>query len=148
MATRATLTSLIETNLANATNITAAEHRAVEQAIVDSSVPYKKGHFILPNLAITTGALTVGGEIATATASIPFAYMSKVQVVFNGTALPNTNYYVRIFVKSNSNIAQPRHDVYTPYFTNTSTTGFDFYVRELYDEPQSLTFYIEVIPLD
>ena len=146
MATRAALTALIETNLESGTSITAEEHREVEQAIVDSSVPYKKGYFVLPDISGTTGALTVGGEIASATASTPHGNMSKVVVVFSGTPMP-TDFYVRIFVKSNSNTAQAQYDTYTPYFTNTLTTGFDFYVREAQSSVQSLTFYIEAIPI-
>ena len=146
MATRAALTALIETNLESGTSITAEEHREVEQAIVDSSVPYKRGYFVLPDISGTTGALTVGGEIASATASIPHGNMSKVVVVFSGTPMP-TDFYVRIFVKSNSNTAQAQYDTYTPYFTNTLTTGFDFYVREAQSSVQSLTFYIEAIPI-
>jgi hypothetical protein len=145
MATRSALTTLIDTNLESGTSITAELHREVEQAIVDSSVPYKRGYFVLPNIG-TTGALTVGGEISSATASVPFTSMSKVAVVFN-TAMPSTDYYVRIFTRSNSNTAQSNYDVYTPYFTNTLTTGFDFYVREAYVIVQSLTFYIEAIPV-
>ena len=144
MATRSALTTLINTNLQSGTSITATEHRQVEQAIVDSSVPYNVGYFILPDISGTTGALTVSG-LASATASIPFTNMSKVVVVFN-TPMPNTNYYVRIFVKSNLNTAQSTYDVYTPYFTNTLTTGFDFYVRET-SPSQSLTFYIEAVPV-
>jgi hypothetical protein len=146
MATRAALTTLIDTNLESGTSITAELHREVEQAIVDSSVPYKKGYFIIPDIGNTTGALTVGGEIASATASTPFANMSKVVVVFSGTAMP-TDFYVRTFVKSNSNTAQVNYDAFTPYFTNTLPTGFDFYIREAASAVQSLTFYIEVVPI-
>ena len=146
MATRADLIALIDTNLESGTSITAEEHREVEQAIVDSSVPYKRGYFVLPDISGTTGALTVGGEIASATASIPHGNMSKVVVVFSGTPMP-TDFYVRIFVKSNSNTAQVNYDAFTPYFTNTLTTGFDFYVREAQSSVQSLTFYIEAIPI-
>ena len=146
MATRAALTALIETNLESGTSITAEEHREVEQAIVDSSVPYKRGYFVLPDISGTTGALTVGGEIASATASTPHGNMSKVVVVFSGTPMP-TDFYVRIFVKSNSNTAQVNYDAFTPYFTNTLTTGFDFYIREAASAVQSLTFYIEAIPI-
>jgi hypothetical protein len=146
MATRAALTALIETNLESGTSITAEEHREVEQAIVDSSVPYKRGYFLLPDVSGTTGALTVGGEIASATASIPFANMSKVAVVFN-TEMPSTNYYVRIFVRTEQNTAAQLYSVYTPYFTNTLTTGFDFYVREVSNLVQSLIFYIEAVPV-
>lgn len=145
MATRSALTTLINTNLQSGTSITATEHREVEQAIVDSSVPYNVGYFVLPDVGSTTGALTVSGATS-ATASIPFANMSKVVVVFN-TSMPSANYYVRIFVKSNSNTAQVNYDVFTPYFTNTLTTGFDMYVREVSNVLQSLTFYFEAIPV-
>lgn len=147
MATRSALTTLIDTNLESGTSITAELHREVEQAIVDSSVPYKKGYFVLPDISGTTGALTVGGEITSATASTPFGNMSKVVVVFSGTAMPSTNYYVRIFVRTNQNTPAQLYSVYTPYFTNTLTTGFDFYVREASSVVQSLTFYIEAVPV-
>jgi len=61
--------------------------------------------------------------------------------------MPSADYYVRIFVRSNSNTAKSNYDAYTPYFTNTLTTGFDFYVREASGVVQSLTFYIEAVPV-
>lgn len=146
MATRAALTELIETNLQSGTSITAVEHRQVEQAIVDSSVPYNVGYFIIPNIAVTTGSLTTYGA-ASATASIPFANMSKVVVVFN-TVMPSADYYVRIFPKSNSNTAQEFYNIFAPYFANASTTGFDLYLREGSSVTNnSFTIYFEAIPV-
>lgn len=145
MATRAALTSLIETNLATGTSITASEHRTVEQAIVDSCKPYNAGYFVLGDIA-GTGSLTVYGLLS-ATASSPYTNMSKIVVVFNtATPMPNANYYVRTFIKSNAPSAN--QDAYCPYFANTSTTGFDMYIREATASAQSLTIYIEAIPLD
>jgi len=145
MATRADLIIKINTDLASGTNITAVEHRGVEQSIVDSCKPYNAGYFVLGNVA-GTGTLTVYGLLS-ATASSPYINMSKIVVVFNtATPMPNANYYVRTFIKSSSPSAS--QDVYCPYFANTSTTGFDMYIREAGDGVQSLTIYIEAIPLD
>lgn len=148
MATRVALKALIDSNLQSGTNITASEHRAVETAIVDSCKPYNVGYFTLGDVAGTTGSLPVYGALS-ATASILFSNMSKIVVVFNtATPMPSTNYYVRMFVKSNQNTAQSGYDTYTPYFANVSTTGFDAYVRESSNGVQSLTIYFEAIPLD
>lgn len=148
MATRTALTIKINDDLADGTSITAAEHRGVEQAIVDSCKPYNAGYFIITDISGATGSITVYGALS-ATASTPFGNMSKVVVVFNtATPMPNANYYVRLFVKSNSATAQSGYDTYTPYFANTSTTGFDVYLRELTGAVQSLTIYFEAIPID
>jgi hypothetical protein len=145
MATRAALTIKINNDLASGTSITAAEHRGVEQSIVDSCKPYNAGYFVLGDIA-GTGSLTVYGLLS-ATASSPYTNMSKIVVVFDtATPMPNVNYYVRTFIKSNAPSAN--QDAYCPYFANTSTTGFDMYIREATESAQSLTIYIEAIPLD
>jgi len=148
MATRADLTIKINTDLATGTSITAAEHRGVEQAIVDSCKPYNAGYFVVGDIGTTLGALTVYGLLS-ATATSPYTNMSKIVVVFNtSTPMPNTNYYVRMFVKSNATPAS-NLDFFPPYFTNTSTTGFDVYIREQSSgATQSLVVYFEAIPLD
>ena len=144
--TRTALNSLVTSNLADGLSITASEHRAVEYAIIDSCKPYNSGYFILGDIGGTTGALTVYGLLS-ATASIPNSDMTKIAVVFNtATPMPNYNYYVRMFVKSN--VSSPGQDAYCPYFANTSTTGFDVYIRQSTPIAQSLVIYIEAIPLD
>jgi len=148
MATRTALKTLIDTKLATATSITATEHREVETAIVDSCKPYNAGYFVVEDIGATLGALTVYGLLS-ATATSPYTNMSKIVVVFNtATPMPNANYYVRMFVKSNATPAS-NLDFFPPYFTNTSTTGFDVYIREQSSGAvQSLVIYFEAIPLD
>lgn len=151
MATRASLTTLINTNLSNNTSITAAEHRAVEIAIVDSCKPYNAGYFTLGDAAPTgaTGNLTVSGALS-ATASIySGGNASKIVVVFNtATPMPNTNYYVRLFVQGLS--ATPNQDagVSTPIFANQTTTQFEVYIRDNITITQNIRIYFEAIPLD
>lgn len=150
MATRASLTTLINTNLNTGTSITAAEHRAVEQAIVDSCKPYNAGYFTLGDAAPTgsTGTLTVSGALS-ATASVLSANTSKIVVVFNtATPMPNTNYYVRLFVQGLS--AAPNQDagVSAPIFANQNTTQFEVYIRDNITQTQNIRIYFEAIPLD
>lgn len=150
MATRASLTTLINTNLNTGTSITAAEHRAVEQAIVDSCKPYNAGYFTLGDAAPTgsTGTLTVSGALS-ATASVLSANTSKIVVVFNtATPMPNTNYYVRLFVQGLS--ATPNQDsaISTPIFANQTTTQFEVYIKDNITTTQNIRIYFEAIPLD
>lgn len=150
MATRASLTTLINTNLNTGTSITAAEHRAVEIAIVDSCKPYNAGYFTLGDAAPTgsTGNLTVSGALS-ATASVLSANTSKIVVVFNtATPMPNTNYYVRLFVQGLS--ATPNQDsaISTPIFANQTTTQFEVYVKDNVTTTQNIRIYFEAIPLD
>jgi hypothetical protein len=150
MATRASLTTLINTNLNTGTSITAAEHRAVEIAIVDSCKPYNAGYFTLGDAAPTgsTGTLTVSGALS-ATASVLATNTSKIVVVFNtATPMPNTNYYVRLFVQGLS--VNPNQDsaISTPIFANQTTTQFEVYVKDNVTTTQNIRIYFEAIPLD
>lgn len=146
--TRTALNQLVVDNLSSGTSITAAEHRAVEYAIIDSCKPYNSGYFVLHDVGGTTGALTVYGCLS-ATASNPSgtSNTSKIVVVFNtATPMPSANYYVRMFIKSVT--AGGNQDTYAPYFANTSTTGFDVWIREQTGATQDITIYFEAIPLD
>lgn len=151
MATRASLTTLINTNLNTGTSITAAEHRAVEQAIVDSCKPYNAGYFTLGDAAPTgsTGTLTVSGALS-ATASIySGGNASKIVVVFNtATPMPNTNYYVRLFVQGLSVNLNQDSAISTPIFANQTTTQFEVYIRDNVTLTQNIRIYFEAIPLD
>ena len=150
MATRASLTTLINTNLNTGTSITAAEHRAVEIAIVDSCKPYNAGYFTLGDAAPTgsTGNLTVSGALS-ATASVLSANTSKIVVVFNtATPMPNTNYYVRLFVQGLSLNLNQDSAISTPIFANQTTTQFEVYVKDNVTTTQNIRIYFEAIPLD
>lgn len=150
MSTRAALTTLINTNLNTGTSITAAEHRAVEQAIVDSCKPYNAGYFTLGDAAPTgsLGTLTVYGALS-ATASVLSTNTSKIVVVFNtATPMPNTNYYVRLFVQGLSVNLNQDSAISTPIFANQTTTQFEVYIRDNITITQNIRIYFEAIPLD
>ena len=149
MATRAALTTLINTNLNTGTSITAVEHRAVEQAIVDSCKPYNAGYFTLGDAAPTgsTGTLAVYGALS-ATASVLAANTSKIILVFNtATPMPSTNYYVRLFVQGLGTSNQDA-GISCPIFANPTTTQFEVYIRDNITQVQSIRIYFEAIPLD
>jgi len=149
MATRAALTTLINTNLNTGTSITAVEHRAVEQAIVDSCKPYNAGYFTLGDAAPTgsTGVLAVYGALS-ATASILSTNTSKIILVFNtATPMPSTNYYVRLFVQGLGTFNQDA-SISCPIFANPTTTQFEVYVKDNITTTQNIRIYFEAIPLD
>ena len=149
MATRAALTTLINTNLNTGTSITAVEHRAVEQAIVDSCKPYNAGYFTLGDAAPTgsTGTLAVYGALS-ATASILGANTSKIILVFNtATPMPSANYYVRLFVQG-LGVFNQDSAISCPIFANPTTTQFEVYVKDNVTTTQNIRIYFEAIPLD
>jgi len=149
MATRAALTTLINTNLNTGTSITAVEHRQVEQAIVDSCKPYNAGYFTLGDAAPTgsTGVLSVVGA-STATASALGANTSKIILVFNtATPMPSANYYVRLFVQGLGTSNQDA-GISCPIFANPTTLQFEVYIRDNITQVQSIRIYFEAIPLD
>lgn len=147
--TRTALNSLVASNLADASSITASEHRAVEYAIIDSCKPYNKGFLTLGDiLGATNSSLTVGGEISSASSSTVNS-SSRIIVNFTNT-MPSTNYYLRIFI--NSLIANPNEwkDALAlcPVFRIVSTTQAEIWLREATSETQSIKLFIEAIPLD
>ena len=151
MATRASLTTLINTNLNSNTSITAAEHRAVEIAIVDSCKPYNAGWFTLGDAAPTgsTGVLSVSGALSATASVYGGANTSKIVVVFNtATPMPNTNYYVRLFVQGLSVNLNQDSAISTPIFANQTTTQFEVYVKDNLSVTQNIRIYFEAIPLD
>jgi hypothetical protein len=148
MATRAALTALIETNLESGTSITATEHREVEQAIVDSSVPYNVGYFNLGDVVSSTGPLSVYGALSATAFSVDST--SKIVVVFNtATQMPNANYYVRLFVQGLHTTTSQWKDacILTPIFINPTTSQFEVWIRESQPIDQNIRIYFEAVPL-
>ena len=146
--TRTALNQLVVDNLSTGTSITAAEHRTVEYGIIDSCRPYNVGFLTLGDiLGATNPALSVGGEISSASSSTVNS-SSRIIVNFTNT-MPSTNYYVRVFI--NSLVANPDQwkDALAlcPVFRVISTTQIEIWLREATTETQSIKLFIEAIPL-
>lgn len=146
--TRTALNQLVVDNLSNGTSITAAEHRTVEYALIDSCRPYNVGFLTLGDiLGSTIASLTVGGEISSASSS---TVNGSSRIIVNFTnAMPSTNYYVRTFI--NSLVANPNEwkDALAlcPVFRIVSTTQIEIWIRETLSEIQDVKLFIEAIPL-
>jgi len=144
MATRSALTTLINTNLQSGTSITATEHRQVEQAIVDSTVPYNRGYVTLGNLPITVGTYTVSGDLASAVCSTSAS--TGILCTLNNT-MPSTNYLVRSYVQSLGTIGSDS-TVGVPVYSIVSTTQFRFSITEISGVAQNIRVWFEIISLD
>lgn len=142
MASRASLTTLIETNLESGTSITAEEHREVEQAIVDSLAPYNRGTIILGDLPITVKTYTVSGDISSAVCSSTTTGILCTMV----NEMPSTNYLVKMYIQSLGDISTDAL-VFFPVFSTESTTQFRISIRE-YTGIQNIKMNVEVISLD
>ena len=144
MATRKEiLQAKIDTDLATGTSITAIEHRGVESAIMNASIPVNRGFFTGLDVQGSTGSLTVGGDISSAVASVPSD--SKVLVTF-ATSMINTNYFIRINIQSMGD-ANADNDIYCPVFKILTATTAEIYIREI-SGAQNLRFHLEAISLD
>lgn len=143
MATRADLTTLIETNLESGTSITAELHREVEQAIVDSSVPYNRGTILLGNLPISVKTYTTSGDISAAVCS---STLTGILCTMNN-AMPSTNYLVRLHVQSLGTLSSDAQ-IMCPVFATESTTQFRIHLYEIGSYTQNIKINVEVISLD
>lgn len=146
--TRTALNQLVVDKLSNGTSITAAEHRDVEYALIDSCRPYNVGFLTLGDiLGSTIPSLSVGGEISSASSSAVNG-SSRIIVNFTNT-MPSSNYYVRIFINSLTGNPNEWKDAtgLCPVFRIVSTTQIEIWLREALGEVQSIKLFIEAIPL-
>lgn len=137
--------TLINTNLASASNITATEHREVETALLDYAQTQNNyvGYMTGVNLPIADGAsVAVSGDIATAVG----ATNNRVLVTLT-TPMPTTNYYVRFYVES-LGVSNQDAQVACPMFQKVSTTQFYYIQAETGNATQDLKIHVEVISLD
>jgi hypothetical protein len=142
MASRASLTTKINTDLATGTSITAAEHRGVEQAIVDSLAPYNRGTITVGEIPITVKTYARSGDISSAVCST----VATGILCTMDNAMPSTNYLVRLHIESLGSIATDGI-LFPPVFSIVSTTQFRFTVIE-YGSSQNIKIHVEVISLD
>ena len=136
---------LINTNLASASNITAAEHREVEIALLNYGKTQNNyvGYITGVNLPVADGAsLTVSGRITSAVGTA-----SNGVLITLTDAMPSTNYYVRSYIES---LGTPNFDseIRRESFKKISTTQFYYIQSETNSQTQNLKIHFEVISLD
>jgi hypothetical protein len=138
--------TLINTNLASATNITAEEHREVETALLDYAQTQNNyvGYMTGVNLPVPNGtSLAVSGDIASAVGTAG----SGVLVTLT-TPMLTSNYYVRFYIESLGSYSQDK-EIYCPSFKKVSASQF-YYIQEESGSgiTQDLRVHVEVISLD
>lgn len=164
--TIAQLKELVNTNLADNSNIIPLEHRAVELALIDyletlqpisnSNLPVNKGYITANNAA--SGGSEVGIEIDVTVSSRlrKFGNVSAVTCASNNNtttltvtlqnAMPNNNYVVKSWlelVPTSSVTLQTSSTVGEPVFKIISTTQFQIILREWDGVIQALRLHFE-----
>ena len=137
--------TLINTNLASASDITATEHREVETALLDYAQTQNNyvGYLTGVNLPVPNGtSLAVSGDIDSAVGTAG----SGVLVTLS-TAMPSINYYVRFYVESLGSYSQDK-EIYCPSFKKVSVSQFYYIQEEPGASTQNLRIHVEVISLD
>ena len=146
---------LIETNLSTGSNITATEHRAVEQAIIDyvgfDMVAWGKIGPI--NIADSTTTYGVTGNLLTATRTYIFEKYTVVTVTIPSGLLSSTDFKIRTDVESAGTDGNLDNDMLGVLFRKdgSSTTSFNLIIEEIYPQISplngSIYVHVEVIQL-
>jgi len=155
--TRAEVLALINQNIATGSNITAAEHKAVEIALLDfipsvkSSVAY--GRIGPIDIADSSTSWFVNGDLYSATrvGSVSGGFV-QIRVTFpSGLGITSAaNFKVRIDVESAGTNPNLDNDMLTVISrkNGTSTNTFDLLLEETpTGQTTSIYVYVEVIPL-
>jgi hypothetical protein len=141
---------LIAANLQTGSNITAAEHRAVEEAIVEltgfQTVAY--GRIGPVDIASATTSYAVNGNLISAVQTAKFEEFQRIRVTIPSGLLTSTNFKVRVDIESNGT-DNLDNDLWPVVFkkNGSSTTNFDLLVEEVNARDQSIYFHVEVIQL-
>lgn len=139
MKTLQYLNTLIDTNLATESFITASEHREVEKAIVSSTVPINRG--FINNFNVGSTGATSGGDI------IGIAISTRVVLCTMNYTMPSTNYLVKAYIQSLGSDSTDS-TIYNHSFNVVSTTQFKFIMAETGNATQNLKVHFEIISLD
>lgn len=153
--TKQEVLDLITANLATGSNITATEHRAVEEAIVNyfSSaignpiVAYGKIGPI--DIKGSATSYTVTGNLLSATKVSTVADVNVVRVVFPTGLLSSQNFKVRIDIESNSSDVDLDNNLDPVLFRKVSTDydRFDLILEETVASTASIYIHVEVMQL-
>lgn len=149
---------LITNYLGSASNITAVEHKAIENALIDyaeatqtqatnlaasllASLPKNVGFITALDFPVSSGSVTCGGNITTATGSASGILCTMTN------AMPSTNYVVKCqFESLGTNTLDGQ--VAAPIFKVVSTTQFYFIALQTGTAAQNLKVHFEVKSLD
>lgn len=142
MALRTALTTKINTDLADGTSITAAEHRGVEKTIVDYIAPYNVGYVTLGNMPITATTYSGGGDLVGNTAVCSVVANGVLCTIPN--AMPSVDYLVRFHIQSLGTMSNDS-TVVTAVFSIVSTTQFRFSISETAGVTQNIRVWFETI---
>jgi hypothetical protein len=143
------LQTKINTDLATATSITAAEHRGVESAIMNAAIPVNRGWFSGLNIndTIIGTNLPVSGDI-TVTLVLRQVDVSIVSVYF-ATSMITNNYIVKAYIESTG--SDPNLDAggACPTFKVISPTNAHIAIKEVGEVgAQNIKIHLEVVSLD
>ena len=134
--------NLINTNLASATDITAAEHREVEIALLNYS---KNQNNYIGYVRFTPGvpeSIVVGGEIISA---VPEDAVTMLCTMAN--AMPSINYIIKISPESLGTSFNDQ-EFLMPLFRKVSTTQFLLVTGGVADRPADVKWHFEITSLD
>jgi hypothetical protein len=144
------LLDLIAANLETGSNITAAEHRAVEEAIVDyvgfDMVAY--GRIGPIDITGSSSTYDVNGDLVSAVKTDQFERMQRVLVTIPSGLLSSTNFKVRVDLESGGtdNID---NDIYPVLFKKNGSSLNTFYLvlEENTTRVNVIYIHLEVIQL-
>jgi hypothetical protein len=149
--TKQEVLDLIAANLATGSNITAAEHRAVEESIVEltgfQTVAYGRiGPVDIASVSQTT--YNVNGNLISAVQTGRFEKFQRIRVTIPSGLLTSTNFKVRVDIESNGT-DNLDNDIWPVVFkkNGSSTTTFDLLIEEVNAMTQSIYFHVDVIQL-
>lgn len=156
--TRAQVLELINNNIATGSNITAAEHKAVEIALLDfipANISSIKCYGRIGPVDIKGTATTYTcsfGNIVSASKITPAGDYQPVRVVMPSGSFTDTNYKVRIDVESGPvGGGDVNNNIRPVVFQKINSTTFDICLEELTvggsGDTQDLYFHIEVVAL-
>ena len=149
--TKQDVLDLIADNLSTGSNITAAEHRAVEEAIVNYVGPpiVAYGRVGPIDIAFTQTTFQVfGGNLLSAFKSGGTGDNTIIRVTFPNDVLIDNNFKVRFDIESNGDI-NPDNNLHPIVFKKVSgsTDRFDFLLEEFEPSTQSIYVHVEVVQL-
>lgn len=152
--TREQVLALINANIATGSNITAAEHKAVEIALLDfipANVNPIKCYGKIGPVDITAGTINysvTNGNIVSATRQTAIARFNLVRVVMPSGSFPDLNYKVRIDVESGATYGgNQNNDIRPVMFQKVDALTFDICLEENDAVSQDLYFHIEAVAI-
>jgi hypothetical protein len=150
--TKQQVLDLIAANLATGSNITASEHRAVEEAIVDligfQTVAYGRiGPIDIGSATQTT--YDVNGNLSSAVQLDRSSKFQLVRVTIPSGLLTSTNFKIRVDVESASSSPNLDNDMLGVLSrkNGSSTNTFDIVLEEITQQTTSIYLHVEVVQL-